>query len=148
MCYLYTPTMTFITLPLLNGTNQRNFLTVVYSSVYSKPANMSFVDTLRQWDEAVTCINRQDFSKALEIFLGIQEPNSKIYFDIGCLHLLDQDFDAAEKVCLICRLKHKHTNINSCRISKLVQTRNSFDSCWNTILQYAAWKRKSLRKEK
>uniref|UniRef100_A0A3P8Q210 SH3 domain-containing protein n=1 Tax=Astatotilapia calliptera TaxID=8154 RepID=A0A3P8Q210_ASTCA len=108
MCYLYTPTMTFITLPLLNGTNQRNFLTVVYSSVYSKPANMSFVDTLRQWDEAVTCVNRQDFSKALEIFLGIQEPNSKIYFDIGCLHLLDQDFDAAEKAfdCSIRKDEH------------------------------------------
>uniref|UniRef100_A0A3P9BZX6 Neutrophil cytosolic factor 2 n=1 Tax=Maylandia zebra TaxID=106582 RepID=A0A3P9BZX6_9CICH len=69
---------------------------------------MSFVDTLRQWDEAVTCVNRQDFSKALEIFLGIQEPNSKIYFDIGCLHLLDQDFDAAEKAfdCSIRKDEH------------------------------------------
>lgn len=33
--FIYTPTMTFITLPLLSGTNQRNFLTVVCSSVYS-----------------------------------------------------------------------------------------------------------------
>uniref|UniRef100_A0A3Q0S7S7 Neutrophil cytosolic factor 2 n=1 Tax=Amphilophus citrinellus TaxID=61819 RepID=A0A3Q0S7S7_AMPCI len=58
---------------------------------------MSFVDTLRQWDEAVTCVDRQDFSQALRIFLAIQEPNSKIFFDIGCLHLLNQDLDAAEK---------------------------------------------------
>lgn len=61
---------------------------------------MSFLDTLRQWDEAVTCVDGQDLTEALKIFLSIQEPNSKIYFDIGCLHLLNQDLDAAEKVCL------------------------------------------------
>lgn len=61
---------------------------------------MSFVETLRWWDEAVSCVDRQDLSEALSIFLSIQEPNSKICFDIGCLHLLNQDLDAAEKVCL------------------------------------------------
>lgn len=61
---------------------------------------MSFVDTLRQWDEAVTCADRQDWPEALSIFLSIQEPNSKICFDIGCLHLRNQDLDAAEKVRL------------------------------------------------
>lgn len=61
---------------------------------------MSFVDTLRQWDEAVTCVDRQDLSEALRIFLSITEPNSKICFDMGCLHLLNQDLDAAEKVRL------------------------------------------------
>ncbi|KAF0028282.1 hypothetical protein F2P81_019369 [Scophthalmus maximus] len=59
---------------------------------------MSFVDTLRQWDEAVTCVDREDISGAFRIFLSIQDPNSKICFDIGCLHLLSQDLDAAEKV--------------------------------------------------
>lgn len=59
---------------------------------------MSFLDTLRQWDKAVTFVDRQDLPEALSIFLSIQEPNSKIYFDIGCLHLLNQDLDAAEKV--------------------------------------------------
>lgn len=60
---------------------------------------MSFLDTLRQWDEAVTCVDRQDVTEALKIFLSIPEPNSKICFDIGCLHMLNQDLDAAEKVC-------------------------------------------------
>lgn len=59
---------------------------------------MSFLDTLRQWDEAANCAERQDLSEALRIFLSIQEPNSKICFNIGCLHLLNQDLDAAEKV--------------------------------------------------
>ncbi|KAA8579307.1 hypothetical protein FQN60_007097 [Etheostoma spectabile] len=69
---------------------------------------MSFVDTLRQWDMAVTCVERQDLSQALKIFLAIQEPNSKISFDIGCLHLLNQDLDAAEKAfdCSIRKDEH------------------------------------------
>lgn len=71
---------------------------VACSSLCPKAATMSFLDTLRQWDEAATCADRQDLSEALRIFLSIQKPNSKIYFDIGCLHLLNQDLDAAEKV--------------------------------------------------
>ncbi|XP_034998574.2 neutrophil cytosol factor 2 [Hippoglossus stenolepis] len=69
---------------------------------------MSFVDTLRQWDEAVTCVDREDLSGAFRIFLSIEEPNSKICFDIGCLHLLNQDLDAAEKAfdCTIRKDEH------------------------------------------
>lgn len=77
---------------------QRNFLSVVHSSVFSAAVRMSFVDTLRQWDKASTVADRQDFTEALHIFLSIEEPNSKIYFNIGCLHLLNEDFSAAEKV--------------------------------------------------
>lgn len=69
---------------------------------------MSFLDTLRQWDTAVTCVDRQDLSEALKIFLSIQEPNSKIYFDIGCLHLLNQDLDAAEKVYPTFKILHTY----------------------------------------
>ncbi|XP_028289921.1 neutrophil cytosol factor 2 isoform X2 [Gouania willdenowi] len=58
---------------------------------------MSFVDTLRQWDQGVTCAERQDYSEALSIFLSIDDPNSKISFNIGCLHLYNQELDAAEK---------------------------------------------------
>uniref|UniRef100_A0A673CDU3 SH3 domain-containing protein n=1 Tax=Sphaeramia orbicularis TaxID=375764 RepID=A0A673CDU3_9TELE len=58
---------------------------------------MTFVETLRQWDQAVSFADRQDFAEALRVFLAIPEPNSKIYFDIGCLHLQKQDLDAAEK---------------------------------------------------
>ncbi|XP_034562042.1 neutrophil cytosol factor 2 [Notolabrus celidotus] len=69
---------------------------------------MSFLDTLRQWDEAVTCVDRGDLSEGLRIFLSIQEPNSKIYFNIGCQHLLNQELDAAEKAfdCSIRKDEH------------------------------------------
>lgn len=59
---------------------------------------MSFLDTLKQWDRASTVADGQEFSEALGIFLSIEEPNSKIYFNIGCLHLLNEDLKDAEKV--------------------------------------------------
>ncbi|XP_071387707.1 neutrophil cytosol factor 2 [Centroberyx affinis] len=69
---------------------------------------MSFLDTLRQWDEAAACVDRQNLAEALRIFLSIQEPNSKIYFNMGCLRLINQDLDAAEKAfdCSIGKDEH------------------------------------------
>ncbi|KAM3593650.1 uncharacterized protein V6R79_017944 [Siganus canaliculatus] len=69
---------------------------------------MSFLDTLRQWDEATTCVDRGDFAEGLRIFLSIKDPNSKIWFDIGCLHLFNQNLDAAEKAfdCSIRKDEH------------------------------------------
>ena len=61
---------------------------------------MTFLDTLRQWDEAVACVDKDLLPQALQILVSIEEPNSKIYFNIGCLHLINKDLEAAEKVCL------------------------------------------------
>uniref|UniRef100_A0A673J255 Neutrophil cytosolic factor 2 n=1 Tax=Sinocyclocheilus rhinocerous TaxID=307959 RepID=A0A673J255_9TELE len=47
---------------------------------------MSFVSTLRQWDEAVACVEQRDPDSALRIFLNIEKKSSKI-FNIGCLYL-------------------------------------------------------------
>lgn len=58
---------------------------------------MSFVSTLRQWDEAVACVEKKDTVSALKIFLDIEEKTSKINFNIGCLHLSNNELDAAEK---------------------------------------------------
>lgn len=59
---------------------------------------MSFVNTLKQWDEAVACFERGDSAASLGTFLDIQEKNSKILFNVGCLHLINKNLDAAEKV--------------------------------------------------
>lgn len=89
---------------------------------------MSFVDTLRQWDEAVTCADKQEWSEALSILLSIQQPNSKICFDIGCLHLLNQDLDAAEKVRLDNEAKCQAILFNFLFFSH--QTVKSSTFCW------------------
>lgn len=61
---------------------------------------MSFVSTLRQWDEAVACVEQRDPASALRIFLNIEEKSSKIFFNIGCLYLNNSELDEAEKVQL------------------------------------------------
>ncbi|MCJ8731758.1 hypothetical protein PDJAM_G00203170 [Pangasius djambal] len=58
---------------------------------------MSFVNTLRQWDEAVACVEKKDTVSGLRIFLDIEDKTSKINFNIGCLHLNNNELDAAEK---------------------------------------------------
>ena len=67
---------------------------------------MSFVNTIRQWDEGVAFADKGDCAIALKVLLDIQDINSKIFFNIGCLHLINQELDEAEKVisCLFVRL--------------------------------------------
>ncbi|XP_012670658.2 neutrophil cytosol factor 2 [Clupea harengus] len=69
---------------------------------------MSFLSTLRQWDQAVACVDQGDVKTALDIFLDIEEKNSKISFNIGCLYLADNNFEAAEKAfdCSIGKDEH------------------------------------------
>ncbi|KAK1165319.1 neutrophil cytosol factor 2-like [Acipenser oxyrinchus oxyrinchus] len=58
---------------------------------------MSLVETIRQWDEGVVAADKKDWPAAFQIFCEIQEPNSKIYFNIGCLCLINGDLNATEK---------------------------------------------------
>ncbi|KAF7706175.1 neutrophil cytosol factor 2 [Silurus meridionalis] len=58
---------------------------------------MSYVSTLRQWDEAMVCVETKDIVSALRILLEIEEKTSKINFNIGCLYLNKNELDAAEK---------------------------------------------------
>ncbi|KAG9274078.1 neutrophil cytosol factor 2 [Astyanax mexicanus] len=69
---------------------------------------MSFVSTLRQWDEAVAYAEKGDVAAALRTFQDIEEKTSKIAFNIGCLHLNADDFEAAEKAfdCSIRKDEH------------------------------------------
>ncbi|XP_066548076.1 neutrophil cytosol factor 2 isoform X2 [Amia ocellicauda] len=69
---------------------------------------MSLVDTIRQWDEGVAAAAKKDWAAALRVFSEIGEKNSKIFFNIGCLHLSYEDLNAAEKAFdnSICKDEH------------------------------------------
>ncbi|MBN3278462.1 NCF2 factor, partial [Polyodon spathula] len=69
---------------------------------------MSLVETIRQWDEGVVAADKKDWPAALQLFCDIQEPNSKIYFNIGCLCLINGDLNATEKAFdnSICKDEH------------------------------------------
>nr|XP_006005525.1 PREDICTED: neutrophil cytosol factor 2 isoform X2 [Latimeria chalumnae] len=59
---------------------------------------MSLVETIKLWDEGVAAADMKDWGKALASFSAIQEPNSKIFFNMGCLYLILGKLDQAEWV--------------------------------------------------
>ncbi|XP_064187880.1 neutrophil cytosol factor 2 isoform X1 [Anguilla rostrata] len=69
---------------------------------------MSFVNTIRQWDEGVAFADTRDWATALRVLLDIEEMNSKIYFNIGCIRLINKELDDAEKAFdnSICKDEH------------------------------------------
>uniref|UniRef100_A0A8C9SSB2 Neutrophil cytosolic factor 2 n=1 Tax=Scleropages formosus TaxID=113540 RepID=A0A8C9SSB2_SCLFO len=69
---------------------------------------MSFVDTIRQWDKGIAYADNKDWTAALNVFLDIRDQNSKIFFNIGSLHLNNHELDAAEKAFdkSICKDEH------------------------------------------
>ncbi|MGH0142875.1 UNVERIFIED_CONTAM: hypothetical protein FKN15_026730 [Acipenser sinensis] len=71
---------------------------------------MSLVETIRQWDEGVVAADKKDWPAAFQIFCEIQEPNSKIYFNICCLCLINGDLNATEKVLHNVALAHAQLN--------------------------------------
>lgn len=93
-------------LPLLGSQQRRTAFICSLLIVFW--GSMSFVSTLRQWDEAVACVEQRDPDSALKIFLNIEEKTSKIFFNIGCLYLNNSELDEAEKVqlhgrfCVLC----------------------------------------------
>ncbi|XP_072306665.1 neutrophil cytosol factor 2 [Eucyclogobius newberryi] len=90
---------------------------------------MPFVDTLRQWDEAVTLADKKNLPEALRTFLAIEEPNSKIYFNIGCLHILNRDFDAAEKAFDSSIRKDEHLAVAFFQRGNTFYKKESFEEC-------------------
>ncbi|XP_060088397.1 neutrophil cytosol factor 2 [Heteronotia binoei] len=49
---------------------------------------MSLAETIRLWNEGVSAADCKDWTAALEAFSSIQNPSSKICFNIGCIHLI------------------------------------------------------------
>ncbi|XP_069497499.1 neutrophil cytosol factor 2 isoform X4 [Ambystoma mexicanum] len=58
---------------------------------------MSLADTIRLWDEGVSAADKKDWTKALDAFSSVQDPQSKIFFNIGCIYQILQDRNLAEE---------------------------------------------------
>ncbi|XP_054837979.1 neutrophil cytosol factor 2 [Eublepharis macularius] len=49
---------------------------------------MSLAETIRFWNEGVSAADCKNWTAALDTFTSIQNPSSKICFNIGCIHLM------------------------------------------------------------
>ncbi|XP_061460473.1 NADPH oxidase activator 1 [Rhineura floridana] len=56
---------------------------------------MAYRDLIRDWNEGVLALENSSWESALNIFCRIENPHSKIDFNIGCLHLGRGDLERA-----------------------------------------------------
>ncbi|XP_032081986.1 neutrophil cytosol factor 2 [Thamnophis elegans] len=69
---------------------------------------MSLVETIRLWSEGVSAADRKDWQAALEAFMAVQNPSSKICFNIGCIHLIMRNLEEAQKAFISSTDHDKH----------------------------------------
>lgn len=58
----------------------------------------SLGDQVRDWQRGVEAVERGDWGCALRLFSGFPEPPAKMCFNVGCVHLLAGDPEAALRV--------------------------------------------------
>ncbi|XP_075435253.1 NADPH oxidase activator 1 isoform X2 [Ascaphus truei] len=62
---------------------------------YSQKCRMPYKDVVKFWHEGVLAAEKKDFDLALKNFTSIEDPPSKIWFNIGCIHLLKGELQEA-----------------------------------------------------
>uniref|UniRef100_A0A8D0L2S2 Neutrophil cytosolic factor 2 n=1 Tax=Sphenodon punctatus TaxID=8508 RepID=A0A8D0L2S2_SPHPU len=62
---------------------------------------MSLAETIRLWSKGVSAAEQKDWAAALDAFTSVQNPSSKICFNIGCIHLVLGNLAEAEQVSLM-----------------------------------------------
>lgn len=58
----------------------------------------SLGDQVRDWHQGVLAVAREDWDRALCLFSDVREPSAKIYFNMGCVHLMAGNLEAALQV--------------------------------------------------
>ncbi|XP_030427265.1 neutrophil cytosol factor 2 isoform X2 [Gopherus evgoodei] len=58
---------------------------------------MSLAETIRLWNEGVCATDRKDWTAALDAFTSVQNPPSKLCFNVGCIHLILGNLAEAEQ---------------------------------------------------
>ncbi|XP_003474966.1 neutrophil cytosol factor 2 [Cavia porcellus] len=58
---------------------------------------MSLAEAINLWNEGVLAADKKDWKGALHAFSAVQEPHSRICFNIGCVHTILENMPEAEK---------------------------------------------------
>ena len=59
---------------------------------------MSLAEAISLWNEGVLAADKKDWKGALDAFTGVQDPHSRICFNVGCVHTILGNLLEAEKV--------------------------------------------------
>ncbi|XP_044771866.1 neutrophil cytosol factor 2 isoform X3 [Neomonachus schauinslandi] len=58
---------------------------------------MSLAEAISLWNEGVLAADKKDWKEALDAFTAVQDPHSRICFNIGCMHTILENMPEAEK---------------------------------------------------
>lgn len=67
---------------------------------------MSLAEAIRLWNEGVLAADKKDWKGALEAFSEVQDPHSRICFNIGCMYTILDNMQEAEQVLYNIALMH------------------------------------------
>lgn len=59
---------------------------------------MSLAEAISLWNEGVLAADKKDWKGALDAFAAVQDPHSRICFNVGCMHTILGSMPEAEKV--------------------------------------------------
>ncbi|XP_020840041.1 neutrophil cytosol factor 2 [Phascolarctos cinereus] len=69
---------------------------------------MSLAEAIRLWNEGVLAADKKDWLGALEAFSEVQDPHSRISFNIGCIYMILENLQEAEKAFTRSISRDKH----------------------------------------
>ncbi|XP_012584509.1 PREDICTED: neutrophil cytosol factor 2 isoform X2 [Condylura cristata] len=89
---------------------------------------MSLAEAISLWNEGVLAADKKDWKGALEAFCTVQDPHSRICFNIGCLHTILGNLPEAEKAFTKSILRDKHLAVAYFQRGMLYYQMEKYDS--------------------
>lgn len=89
---------------------------------------MSLAEAIRLWNEGVLAADKKDWKGALDAFSSVQDPHSRICFNIGCMHTVLGNWAAAEKAFSRTINRDKHLAVAYFQRGMLYHQMEKYDS--------------------
>ncbi|XP_063154506.1 neutrophil cytosol factor 2 [Candoia aspera] len=99
---------------------------------------MSLVETIRLWSEGVSAADRKDWTAALEAFMSVQNPSSKICFNIGCIHLIMGNLEEAQQAFIRSTDHDKHLAVAYFQRGAVAYQMENYESAINDLKEALA----------
>nr|KAF6413799.1 neutrophil cytosolic factor 2 [Molossus molossus] len=89
---------------------------------------MSLAEAISLWNEGVLAADKKDWKGALDAFSAVQDPHSRICFNIGCVHTILENWAAAEKAFSRTINRDKHLAVAYFQRGMLYHRLQKYDS--------------------
>uniref|UniRef100_A0AAA9TFL2 Neutrophil cytosol factor 2 n=2 Tax=Bos TaxID=9903 RepID=A0AAA9TFL2_BOVIN len=89
---------------------------------------MSLAEAISLWNEGVLAADKKDWKGALDAFTGVQDPHSRICFNVGCIYTILGNLPEAEKAFTKSINRDKHLAVSYFQRGMLYYQMEKYDS--------------------